>query len=236
MSYYATDMCGRYTVSSPKEVLSELTEADDFQGMEARYNVAPSQMALVVVSESNGKRRVLEMKWGFVPQGVNNLWMGRPIINARAETAAEKPLFRDSVRRMRCVVAADGFYEWEKIDGGNQPYLVRLTGGTPLGFAGLWDRRQILSGQMLETFTILTTRANRLIAPFHDRMPIVLGRQDRKLWLDSASGPGILADLSEPFPAEKMETFAVSNRVNDPRHDGPACVEPVSIQRRQPLF
>ena len=236
MSYYATDMCGRYTVSSPEKVLSELTEADDFQGMEARYNVAPNQMAPVVVSESNGKRRVFEMKWGFVPQGVSNVAMGRPVINARAETAAEKPLFRDSVRRTRCVIAADGFYEWEKIDGGNQPYLVRLTGGTPFGFAGLWDRRQGLSGQMLETFTILTTRANRLIAPLHDRMPIILGHQDRKLWLDSASGPSILADLSEPFPAEKMETFAVSNRVNDPRHDGPECVELVSIQHRQTLF
>ena len=113
---------------------------------------------------------------------------------------------------------------------------MRLTSGTPFGFAGLWNRRQTLSGQTLETFTILTTTANRLIASLHDRMPIILGRRNRRLWLDSASGSGVLSDLLEPFPAEKMETFAVSNRVNDPRHDGPACVEPVSIQHRRTLF
>ena len=233
---YATDVCGRYTVSNPKKVLSEVLEGDDCQQMDPRYNVAPNQRAPVVVSEPNGTRHVLKMTWGFIPQELSNDGRGRPVINARGETAAEKPLFRDSVRSMRCVVAADGFYEWQRIDGSKQPYLVRLIGGTPFGFAGLWNRRQTLSGQTLETFTILTTTANRLIAPLHDRMPIILGRRDRRFWLDSPSGPGILADLLEPFPAEKMETFAVSNCVNDPRHERPECLERISIQSRRSLF
>ena len=167
-------MCGRYTVSNPGEILPELLGHDDAPEMAARYNVAPTQEAPVIVAGEDGSRRVAEMRWGLVPYWTKDPAIGNRAINARSESVADKPVFRDSFKRRRCLVAADGFYEWQKRSGGKQPFLLRLEGGAPFGFAGLWDRWHGPRGRVLESFTILTTEPNELVAPIHDRMPVVL--------------------------------------------------------------
>ena len=133
-------MCGRYTLSNPNEILAELASGDDGSPLAARYNVAPRQIAPVVVADEDGSRQVVSMRWGLIPNWTKDPDNSLPAINARAETVAEKALFRESLRRRRCVVAADGFYEWQRLARGKQPFLLRLEGGAPFGFAGLWDR------------------------------------------------------------------------------------------------
>ncbi len=146
---WASIMCGRYTVSNPGEILPELVRGGSYPETAARYNVAPTQPAPVVVAGEDGSRRVVVMRWGLVPYWAEDPEIGNRMINARSETAAEKPAFRDSFKRRRCLVAADGFYEWQKVPGGKQPFLLRLTGGAPFGFAGLWDRWHGPRGRVL---------------------------------------------------------------------------------------
>jgi len=228
-------MCGRYTVSNPGDILPELLGNDEAPEMAARFNVAPSQMAPVVVAGEDGSRRLVVMRWGLVPHWAEDPEIGQLMINARAETAAEKPAFRDSFRRRRCVVAADGFFEWQKVPGGKQPFLLRLEGGAPFGFAGLWDRWHGRRGRVLETFTVLTTAPNELLAPIHDRMPVILDSAGRDLWLRRPP----VADPSAllvPFSALAMEAVAVSDYVNDPAHDTIRCLQPVLVPRQETLF
>jgi putative SOS response-associated peptidase YedK len=220
-------MCGRYTVSNPGEILPELLGSEESPAVVARYNLAPSQEAPVVVAGEDGSRRLVMMRWGLVPHWAEDPEIGRRMINARSETAAEKPAFRDSFKRRRCIVAADGFYEWQKVPGGKQPYLIRLDGGAPFGFAGLWDRWHGPRGRVLETFTILTTTPNELVAPIHDRMPVLLGQEARGDWLARDAQPAELASIFEPYPAGAMEAFHVSNFVSNPANDSLECLQPV---------
>ncbi len=221
-------MCGRYTVSNPGEILPELLGHDAAPEMAARYNVAPTQDAPVVVAQPNGERSARLMRWGLVPYWANGIEIGGRMINARAETAATKPAFRDSFARRRCLVAADGFYEWQRIGGGKQPYLIRLAGGAPMAFAGLWDRWRGPRGRVLESFAIVTTGANELVEAIHDRMPVVLTRNGRATWLDVQSPTDDLIGLLRPT-AEPMETVPVSDRVNNPANDSLDCLQPVIV-------
>jgi putative SOS response-associated peptidase YedK len=229
-------MCGRYTVSNPGEILPELLGHEDFPPTAARFNVAPTQDAPVVIAGDDGSRRLVAMRWGLVPYWSEDPEIGGRWINARSETVAEKPAFRDSFRRRRCVVAADGFYEWRKVPGGKQPYLLRLTGGAPFGFAGLWDRWRGPGGRVLETFTILTTTPNELVAPIHDRMPVLLDAAARGAWLASDGAPEALAGLLVPYPAAAMEAVPVSHCVNSPANDSLECMQPVLLPRQDSLF
>ena len=219
-------MCGRYTVRSiqPVAELFGISLPPEFQ---PRFNVAPTQDVPVVRSTTSGAaRRGDLLRWGFVPSWAQDPSVGNRMINARAETAAEKPAFRDAMRRRRCLVAADGFYEWQKVEGSKrkQPHLIRMNGDRPFAFAGLWDtwRR---GDSPLESFTILTTSPNELVATIHDRMPVIIGPADYDRWLDPKVDAAGVADLLKPDPAASMHAQRVGTQVNNPATDDPSCAE-----------
>ncbi|HLX08653.1 MAG TPA: SOS response-associated peptidase [Thermoanaerobaculia bacterium] len=224
-------MCGRYTLTSPGEVVAEVFELVDVPPVPPRYNLAPTQEAAVVRVVAPGAARALAMlRWGLIPAWAKDPAIGNRMINARAETAAEKPAFRDSFRRQRCLVAADGFYEWRKLDAKTkQPYLIRRQDRRPFAFAGLWAAwRGPAADRPVETFTILTTSPNELMRPLHDRMPVILDRRDFTAWLDPAArDAAALQALLAPAPAGGWEAVPVSRAVNNPVHDEPDCIEPL---------
>ena len=165
-------MCGRYLITTPVEAIRQIFKVDQRPNLAARYNVAPTQSVPIIRRNEDGRELVMA-RWGLVPFWAKDLKIGARMINARAETVAEKPAFRDAFRRRRCLVIADGFYEWRKVDGGKQPYLIRLKGAAPFAFAGLWERwTDKESDERIESCTIIVTEANALIAPIHDRMQI----------------------------------------------------------------
>lgn len=223
-------MCGRYFVTTPGQVLGERFGVTSPPESVPRYNVAPTQRVPVVRSRAGGEREMVEAVWGLVPSWAKERALGNKLINARGETLAEKPAFRDSYKRRRCLIPADGFYEWQKAEGGKQPWAIRARSREPLALAGLWARwRDRESGEELDSCTIVTTAANELVAPLHDRMPVILPRQAHALWLDPAvEDPARLAPLLVPSPADELEAFRVSRRVNSPAHDDPGCLEPWS--------
>jgi len=223
-------MCGRYVVTTPGEVLAELFEIDEKPHLAPRYNVAPTQEVAIVRARAAGGREMALVHWGLIPHWAKERAIGNRLINARGETLAGKPSFRDSFKRRRCLIAADGFYEWQRLDGRKQPWLVRLRGGAPFGFAGLWSSwTDKASGEIVESCTIVTTAPNDLLAPIHDRMPVIVPRERHSAWLDPAvSDPQSLAPLIASYPAGEMEARRVSDWVNNPRHDDPRCLEELS--------
>ena len=236
LSWYPLGVCGRYTVANPRKILAEVLGSDDCPELVARYNVAPTQLAPVVLTREDGSRHLVKMQWGLVPNWVNTPNIEHHLINARSETAWEKPAFRDSLKQRRCVIAADGFYEWQKTQDVKNAYLLRLTGGTPFGFAGLWDRWNGSHGNVLNTFAILTTHANALVEPLHDRMPVILDHQQRDAWLSPRTDPHSLRLLCEPCPGAAMEAFPVSNYVNNTAHDSVECLQPAQRPMPRTLF
>ncbi|HEX4953865.1 MAG TPA: SOS response-associated peptidase [Thermoanaerobaculia bacterium] len=222
-------MCGRYTLATPGDVIAQQFELAATPSLAPRYNVAPTQEVPAVRAAKGGGRELAMMKWGLVPRWAEDPSIGNRLINARSETAAEKPSFRSAFKRQRCLVLADGFYEWQKAAGGvKQPFHIRLAGGGPFAFAGLWEHWQ-KEGQTVESCTLLTTGPNPLMAPIHDRMPVILDPTEYDLWLDPGqSDRARLEALLDPFPAERMEAWPVSRFVNSPTNDSPRCIEPVS--------
>ncbi len=226
-------MCGRYALMSSTELLVELFRlAGGAAHLEPRYNIAPTQTAPVIRVSRDGERRMEMFRWGLVPYWAKSLDVGARAINARSESAAEKPLYREAFRRRRCLVPADGFFEWRRTGRTKQPYLIRMRDETPFAMAGLWERWPGNAGHedMVESFTILTTEPNELVRPLHDRMPVIIAREDFGQWLDrSQCDPDAIRALCRPLPAQEMETHAVSRRVNAPANDDPACIERVEV-------
>jgi len=223
-------MCGRYTLSTPSDLLADLLEIQPAAELTARYNIAPTQEAPVIrlAGDATGDRELTLLKWGLVPFWAEDPSIGNRMINARAETVAEKPSFRTSFKKRRCIVPADGFYEWQKTGSGKQPYFFRLKSRQPFGMAGLWDRWEKGDGEPIETFTILTTQPNELVARAHHRMPVLLNQRQIGLWLDpTADTAPDLGALWNPYPAAEMEGFPVSTYVNNPANDTPRCIEPL---------
>lgn len=227
-------MCGRYTLSTPGEVISELFGVEPPEGLSPRYNIAPTQESPVIRVEDPDQGRVCDfLRWGLVPFWADDPSIGNRMINARAETAAKKPAFRASFKKRRCLVLADGFYEWKKEGGVKVPYWIHLPERKPFAFAGLWSRwdkdPEALEGEgPLETFTILTTEAHSRIQDLHDRMPVILRREDFDPWLDPEMDDkerltGMLGNDSGRY----LEFHAVSRRVNSPQNDVPENIEPV---------
>lgn len=222
-------MCGRYTQTAPLDQLVARfgIEEPDFE-LAPRYNLAPSQAAPVVgVHPNRPETRSLRlMRWGLVPRRVRAAVGG--LINARAETVAHRPAFRGLLPRRRCLVLADGFYEWRRDGRSRTPMRFTLKGGQPFAFAGLWDRwLHQPDGAPLHSFTIITTRPNDVLAPVHGRMPAMLLPEDEAEWLDpEVTEPGALLRLLRPYPAERMEGTCVSRAVNSPLNDSPECIAP----------
>lgn len=223
-------MCGRYWLVTPADVLaSRFRVRGERAPLVPRWNAAPGQDLPVVRADLAVKgARVLEpMRWGLVPS-----WAGAPEdagrpINARAETAADKPSFKEPLRRSRALVPADGFFEWRTGDRGREPFAIRLKSRRPFAFAGIFDTWTPRGGRALRTFAILTTRPNALVGSLHDRMPVILTPEGEDLWLDPDVGdPARLAPLFEPPDAETMEIFPVSSRVNSPANDDPSVLDP----------
>lgn len=228
-------MCGRYTLSSKGDEVALLFDLQEIPQLPLRYNIAPTQETAVVRVERPGAPRRLDLlRWGLIPYWAKEASIGNRMINARAESVAEKPAYRWSFRKKRCLIPADGFYEWKKMGKAKQPYLIRRKDARPFAFAGLWDRWQDPERGPLDTFTILTTDANDLIRPLHDRMPVILDPRDFDLWLDPALDVRErLQPLLAPFDPEQMETFPVSRAVNSPANDVADCIAPLVEDQSQ---
>lgn len=222
-------MCGRYTLSSKGDEVALLFDLQEIPQLPLRYNIAPTQETAVVRVERPGEPRRLDLlRWGLIPYWAKEAGIGNRMINARSESVAEKPAYRWSFRRKRCLIPTNGFYEWKKEGKAKQPYMIRRKDAKPFAFAGLWDRWQDPERGPLDTFTILTTDANELIRPLHDRMPVILAPTDFDLWLDPAvEDRERLEPLLVPFDSQQMETYPVSRTVNNPVNDVAECVEPL---------
>jgi putative SOS response-associated peptidase YedK len=221
-------MCGRFTLTVDGEQLAEQLDLPVAPEIAPRYNIAPTQpVAAVRASMASGRRELTYFHWGLIPSWAKDLKMGARMINARAETAAEKPAFRAALKYRRCLVPADGFYEWQKTNGKKQPIYIKMADGRPFAFAGLWEHWQGADGSEIESCTLLTTSPNELVRPIHDRMPVILQPDDYDLWLDpKIQTADRLQPLLQPYPAEAMTYFPVSTLVNTPQIDDPRCVEP----------
>jgi len=220
-------MCGRYTLKSRADAVAGVFGAPVPPTLPERFNIAPSQQVLAIRAESGSRQRELvALKWGLIPFWADDPAIGIRTINARSETVATKPAFRACFRSRRCLIAADGFYEWQAQDGRKQPYYIRLKSGQPFGVAGLWDRWD-KKGEPLETCTILTTEANEPMRAIHDRMPVVIPPESFDIWLDpDIHDSGKLTRLLRPFHPDEMTAYPVSTLVNNVRNDSAGCVEP----------
>lgn len=215
-------MCGRFTLAiSPQELAEAFDLAEAPHDFPPRYNIAPSQpIAAILKTAENPQRHFQFLKWGLIPSWSKDPSIGNRLINARGETVAEKPSFRAAFKRRRCLIPSTGFYEWQKQQGGKQPFLIRRSDQQPFAFAGLWETWEDIS-----TATIITTDANELLEPIHDRMPVILDPDDYDEWLDPDNqDTSALQSLLSPLAGEEMEAYPVSNQVNNPSNDSQECI------------
>jgi putative SOS response-associated peptidase YedK len=222
-------MCGRFTLTVDPATLQD--EFPEFQIPEAdflpRFNIAPTQPLAVV--PNNGLNALNFFTWGLVPFWAKDPSIGNRMINARSETLAEKPSFRNAYKRRRCLIFADGFYEWQKVPGEKTkiPTYIRMKDGKPFTFAGLWEEWNSPDGSQILSTTIITTTPNELVQPIHNRMPVILPQTAHDTWLTPEEvDPQKLNPFLQPYPAEHMEAYPVSRFVNNPRNDSPDCIRP----------
>ncbi len=223
-------MCGRFALFSPEEILAAMFGVEGDRFPPASYNIAPSRdvAAVRAAPEGAARRELALLRWGLIPSWAKDPAMGDRMINARAETASAKPAFRSAFRRRRCLLPADGFYEWQKAGTRKQPYFVRMADGKPFALGGLWERWDGPDGP-IASCTILTTDVNALLAPIHDRMPVIVAAADFERWLDPGrQDPADLMPLARPYPADAMVAFPVRTLVNSPATDDPRCIEPAA--------
>src|SRR3989442_1228529 len=222
-------MCGRYTLKTPVELLSEKFQFPEVIPIKPRYNIAPAQSVAVVRRLPDDLDRKLAMlRWGLIPAWVKDPAKARQPINAKSETVAELPTFRATFHKRRCLIPADGFYEWKQEGGRKQPVYIRMKDGEPFAFAGLWERWVGEEDEFIESCTILTTEPNDMLEPIHNRMPVIMDPNDYDLWLDpDVQKASRLKPLLQSFPPKKMTYYPVNLRVNNPRHDDKLCMEPL---------
>ncbi|ROR35163.1 SOS response-associated peptidase [Inmirania thermothiophila] len=220
-------MCGRFALHAAPAEIAERFGVAPPEGLAPRYNIAPTQPVLAVRAGPDG-REAAWLRWGLIPA-----WSAGPdrryaMINARAETAAARPAFRNALRLRRCLVPASGFYEWRRAGGRRQPWYVRARDGRPLGLAGLWERWRDPAGGLVDSVAVLTVPANRLVARIHERMPVIVPPDAYARWLDpDLRDPALVADLLVPAPEEALEAWPVAGRVNRADVDEPALIEPL---------
>lgn len=223
-------MCGRYSLTRREEELIERFGIEQLlcdRGLAPRYNIAPSQLVPVIVNQE-GKRVLCEFKWGLIPFWAKDLKKTKPVINARSESVAEKPFFKQALSKRRCLIPADGFYEWRQQNKEKIPMFIQINEGELFAFAGLWDQWTNPEGEVIRTCTIITTAANDAMTPVHDRMPVIIRPQDESTWLDpDIKEPADLIPLLEPLSNEAIGMHEVSSRVNSPAQDTPELVRPI---------
>jgi len=219
-------MCGRFTLTTSRAIIAELLGLKKVPTFEPRFNIAPSQPVLAVrLDPGSGEREGTLLKWGLIPSWAKEPGIGESLINARAETVAEKPAFRSAFKKRRCLVLADGFYEWKRDMGGKTPYYFQLKDQSPFAFAGLWERWE-KGEEPLESCTLITTQANGVVGSVHDRMPVVLDPSRFARWLDpNEQRVDVLKELLVPLPDDWMTAHPVSKLVNNPRNESPRCIE-----------
>jgi len=206
--------------------IAKIFGLDETTDIEPRYNVAPTQQVVAIRLDPAAENRELALlRWGLIPRWADDPSIGNRMINARAETVAGKPSFRQAFKKRRCLVVADGFFEWKKIGGKKQPYYIHLKDDQPFGFAGLWERWN-REGEEIQSCTIITTEPNELMKPIHNRMPVIVQSTDYDRWLDPDFEDGkALQQVLRRYPAELMEAYPVSTLVNNPRNEAPGCIE-----------
>jgi putative SOS response-associated peptidase YedK len=225
-------MCSRYSLTSPPEAVRAYFNCKTEADFPPRYNIAPSQPVAIVRLDSKGERELALVRWGLIPSWVKDPREFATLINARGETAAEKPSFRGAMRHRRCLVPADGFYEWTGEAGKKQPHLIRTKTGGPMAFAGLWEHWLGADGSEVDTMAIITTSANRTMRPIHDRMPVILAPAQFDLWLDAKGVAAKDAALFlQPAPDSLLAVTPVSKAVGNPRNEGPELWKPVESGR-----
>jgi putative SOS response-associated peptidase YedK len=228
-------MCGRFVRQKEIDaIVSEFGVQQVSCDLKPSYNIAPTQQVAVIIQD--GVKQLIAVRWGLVPYWAETLAIGNKFINARAETINKKAAFKESFQKRRCLVIADGFYEWQKDGKTRQPILIRLKSGACFGFAGLYESWISPTGEKIRTCTIITTEPNEIMAPIHDRMPAIIARDNEARWLDSdCQYPYHLLQLLRPYPAEQMETCFVSSLVNSPSNDSPECTAPADPVPQQSL-
>ena len=228
-------MCGRFTLRTPTHAIVEAFELAAVADLPLHYNIAPTQnVAAVRLDPQSRKRQLSLLRWGLVPSWADDPGVGNRLINARSETVATKPAFRQAFKKGRCLILAYGFYEWKMTADGKLPYYIRLADERPFAFAGLaehWRRGE----QTNDSCTIITTDANDLTRDIHDRMPVILASDDYDLWLDPEfTGQDKLLSMLQPYPAHEMIAYRITNVVNRPRNYSPACIAPAKPDDQPP--
>lgn len=226
-------MCGRYTITAPLEAIQRIFRVSDRPNLAPRYNVAPTQSVPIVrrpPGEDGEARQLVTVRWGLIPFWAKDESIGNRLINARADGVADKPAFRDSFAKRRCLVVADGFYEWQKQGSKKQPFRITLSSGEPFGFAGLWSDWKNPEGERVETCTIITTDANDLLEPIHNRMPVILDPADFDRWLDGDRDEAL--GLLQPYDPEAMTAYPVDPKVGNVRNESPDLIDPLPQQQQ----
>ncbi|MGB8954969.1 MAG: SOS response-associated peptidase [Tumebacillaceae bacterium] len=218
-------MCGRFTMTANPEELMERYGGEQLTfEYQPRYNIAPTQMIPAVI-ETEGQRRIGQLRWGLIPAWAKDEKIAYSTINAKAETVHEKPAFRNSFKRKRCLLPADGFYEWQKTDGKKQPMRIVLKDKAIFSMAGIYDTWISPEGIKVHTCSIITTKPNKLMEPIHDRMPVILRREDEAIWLDrEKQDVELLHSLLVPYPEDEMFAYPVAAMVGNVRNDLPECI------------
>lgn len=215
-------MCGRFSFSNLLALIMRF-KINLPQEVKPRYNIAPSQEVLALVND--GGVQAVCFRWGLIPFWAKNIGPG--LINARAETVDKKPSFRQSLKSKRCLIPADGFYEWKEAGDRKRPYRITLKSEEVFSLAGLWDTWRSPEGETISSCTIITITANTLLKPIHNRMPVILSKKAEEVWLNKNTDLSMLKSLLAPYPAELMESYAISTRINNPRNDDPDVLKPL---------
>lgn len=222
-------MCGRFALSAKtKDIENLVPDLKIKEEIKPRYNIAPSQNIAAVLND--GKKELTFLKWGLIPSWAKDSSIGNKMINARAETLQEKPSFKNSLKNRRCLIFADGFFEWKQIPGEKRkvPYFIKLKSGGPFTFAGLWDKWKDDAGNLIHSTTIITTEPNELMSAIHNRMPVILPADLREEWLsNNLSNTEILQSYLKPYDKEEMEAYEISGLVNNPAYDSEECIIPL---------
>ena len=232
-------MCGRYRASRRKQIIEEHFDASGEEDFNPRYNIAPTQPVPVICQHPREPRRVLSlMRWGLIPFWAKDASGAAKMINARSETARLLPAFRDAMKSRRCLIPADGFYEWLLRGTVKQPFCFEVREGELFAFAGLWERWLNPAGDSIRSCSILTTAPNAITSQVHDRMPVILDQADYELWLDPGfTDVAALTHILRPYDASGMRFYPVSNRINQVSNDDPACALPAeTVETQRPLF